>query len=66
MLTVLIVDDEPAARSRMGELLSGDREIAVVGEVGLSNQSGDLIFRRRLTRWEESLPREIFPRLGRS
>jgi len=50
----------------MGELLSGDREIAVVGEVGLSNQSCDLIFRRRLTTWEELLPREIFPRLGRS
>ena len=37
MLTVLIVDDEPAARSRMLELLSGDHHIAVVGEVGLSN-----------------------------
>jgi DNA-binding LytR/AlgR family response regulator len=66
MLTVLIVDDEPAARSRMLELLSGDREIAVVGEVALSNQSCELIFRRRLATWEESLPQELFPRLGRS
>ena len=66
MLTVLIVDDEPAARSRMLELLSGDRHIAVVGEVGLSNQSCELISHLRLMTWEELLPREIFPRLGRS
>jgi two-component system LytT family response regulator len=52
MLTVLIVDDEPAARSRMLELLSGDRHIAVVGEVGsvfaakefLAKQVPDVIF----------------------
>jgi len=52
MLKVLIVDDEPAARSRMVELLSGDRHIAVVGEVGsvfaakefIAKQVPDVIF----------------------
>ena len=52
MLNVLIVDDEPTARGRMGELLSSDREIAVIGEIGsvkaakefLAVQTPDVIF----------------------
>jgi two-component system, LytTR family, response regulator len=44
-IKVLIVDDEPLARTRVSELLLGDREVEIVGECATGRQAVDAIRR---------------------